>query len=85
MSTSKHFLRGELFSSHSLLAAELLSKVKDSFGVEFVFKDLFVHSTISDMALEIDKQLAGSTDSGQLQPCLDLTEEVTRNDQIYQG
>lgn len=54
-----HFIFSFFFfiSSHSLLAARLLSKIREEFSIELTVKDLFLYPTVSDMANVIDDKL----------------------------
>ncbi len=44
-----------LLGGHSLLGAQLLTKVRDTFGVELTLIKLFENPTVADMAAEIER------------------------------
>ncbi|XP_074650108.1 uncharacterized protein LOC141905204 [Tubulanus polymorphus] len=69
---------------HSLLAAKLLSKTKQLFGVDVTVRELFVHSTISQLASLIEKKMQpdNKPSSPEPSPSIDLVNEVEVHDQF---
>jgi amino acid adenylation domain-containing protein len=45
---------------HSLLATQLITRIRDSFGLELPVRKVFEQSVLSDLATEIDKAVAGA-------------------------
>jgi acyl carrier protein len=44
-----------MFGGHSLMGAQLVTKVREAFGVEITLMDLFENGTIAAMAVEIER------------------------------
>lgn len=60
---------------HSLMAARLLHRIEEEFGLELSMRDLFATPTISAMARRIDQN-----DSDILEKCVDLAYQVNIHD-----
>ena len=60
----------DFFSSggHSLRAAELSNKIRQSFGVRVSIADIFQHTVLSDLAGHIDQQEKGSQEQTEISP-----------------
>ncbi|XP_071786315.1 uncharacterized protein [Asterias amurensis] len=66
---------------HSLLAARLLTQIKEGFGVEMTVRELFIHSTVTQMSSLIDSKARGNETDKSSQLVLDLHQEVEQHDQ----
>ena len=56
ISTNDNFF---LVGGHSLLGAQLIAKVKETFGVELSLLKLFENGTVAEIATEIERLRAG--------------------------
>jgi amino acid adenylation domain-containing protein len=52
-----------LIGGHSLLGAEFLARVRDSFGVELSLLGLFDHPTVADISLEVERLIMNKLQS----------------------
>ncbi|XP_022103047.1 uncharacterized protein LOC110985905 isoform X2 [Acanthaster planci] len=66
---------------HSLLAARLLNQIRDGFGVQMTVRELFIHSTVTQMSALIDSKLVGESPDQGSYHALNLHEEVNQHDQ----
>jgi amino acid adenylation domain-containing protein len=53
-----------LLGGHSMLGAQLIVRLEDMFGVEIALKYLFEHPTLSEIAAEVERQMAGDAVNG---------------------
>lgn len=49
-----------LLGGHSMLGAQLIVRLEDLFGVEITLRSLFDHPTVSEIAVEVERQLAAA-------------------------
>lgn len=73
---------------HSLLAAKLLGKIRESLHVEVTVKDLFIHPSLSSLAKLIDFKLGignySNTQAVTPTVGVNLLKEVARHDTVGQ-
>jgi surfactin family lipopeptide synthetase C len=60
---------------HSLMATQLISRVRSCFGVELALCDLFAAPTIQNLAELIEEEILANADSNQIDELLDLLEK----------
>ncbi|MEG5139388.1 MULTISPECIES: non-ribosomal peptide synthetase [unclassified Microcoleus] len=61
---------------HSLMATQLISRVRSGFGVELALCDFFAAPTIHNLAELIEEEILANADSNQLDELLDLLENT---------
>lgn len=61
---------------HSLMATQLISRVRSGFGVELALCDFFAAPTIQNLAELIEEEILANADSNQLDELLDLLEKT---------
>jgi long-subunit acyl-CoA synthetase (AMP-forming)/aryl carrier-like protein len=59
---------------HSLMAMQLVSRVRSCFGVELALCDFFAAPTIQDLAELVEEEILANADSNQIDELLDLLE-----------
>jgi amino acid adenylation domain-containing protein len=60
---------------HSLMATQLISRVRSCFGVELALWDFFAAPTIQNLAELIEEEILANADSNQIDELLDLLEK----------
>ncbi|MEG4054805.1 amino acid adenylation domain-containing protein [Microcoleus sp. Pol7_B2] len=60
---------------HSLMATQLISRVRSCFGVELAMCDFFAAPTIENLAELIEEEILANADSNQIDELLDLLEK----------
>ncbi|MEG4517835.1 MULTISPECIES: amino acid adenylation domain-containing protein [unclassified Microcoleus] len=60
---------------HSLMATQLISRVRSCFGVELALCDFFAAPTIENLAELIEEEILANADSNQIDKLLDLLEK----------
>ncbi|MEP6487764.1 amino acid adenylation domain-containing protein [Microcoleus vaginatus GB2-A3] len=60
---------------HSLMATQLISRVRSCFGVELAMCDFFAAPTIDNLAELIEEEILANADSNQIDELLDLLEK----------
>jgi surfactin family lipopeptide synthetase C len=60
---------------HSLMATQLISRVRSCFGVELALCDFFAAPTIQNLAELIEEEILANADSNQIDELLDLLEK----------
>ena len=61
---------------HSLMATQLISRVRSCFGVELALCDFFAAPTIQNLAELIEEEILANADANQIDELLDLLEKV---------
>lgn len=59
---------------HSLMATQLISRVRSCFGVELALYDFFADPTIQNLAELVEEEILANADSNQIDQLLDLLE-----------
>ncbi|MEG4987494.1 amino acid adenylation domain-containing protein [Microcoleus sp. BR0-C5] len=60
---------------HSLMATQLISRVRSCFGVELGLRDFFAAPTVQNLAELIEEEILANADSNQIDELLDLLEK----------
>ncbi|MEG3958216.1 phosphopantetheine-binding protein [Microcoleus sp. herbarium2] len=60
---------------HSLMATQLISRVRSCFGVELALRDFFAAPTIQNLAELVEEEILANADSNQIDELLDLLEK----------
>lgn len=60
---------------HSLMATQLISRVRSCFGVELALWDFFADPTIQNLAELVEEEILANADSNQIDELLDLLEK----------
>jgi surfactin family lipopeptide synthetase C len=60
---------------HSLMATQLISRVRSCFGVELALWDFFAAPTIQNLAERVEEEILVNADSNQIDELLDLLEK----------
>ena len=60
---------------HSLMATQLISRVRSCFGVELALCDFFAAPTIQNLAEQVESEILANADSNQIDELLDLLEK----------
>jgi amino acid adenylation domain-containing protein len=60
---------------HSLMATQLISRVRSCFGVELALWDFFAAPTIQNLAELVEEEILANADSNQIDELLDLLEK----------
>ncbi|MEG4350112.1 amino acid adenylation domain-containing protein [Microcoleus sp. LAD1_D3] len=60
---------------HSLMATQLISRVRSCFGIELALCDFFAAPTIQNLAELIEEEILANADSNQIDELLDLLEK----------
>ena len=60
---------------HSLMATQLISRVRSCFGVELALCDFFAAPTIQNLAGLVEEEILGNADSNQIDELLDILEK----------
>ena len=60
---------------HSLMATQLISRVRSCFGVELALCDFFAEPTIQNLAELVEEEILANADSNQIDEWLDLLEK----------
>jgi len=61
---------------HSLMATQLISRVRSCFGVELALCDFFATPTIQNLAELIEEEILANADANQIDELLDLLENI---------
>ncbi|MBW3586561.1 MAG: amino acid adenylation domain-containing protein, partial [Cyanobacteria bacterium 0813] len=61
---------------HSLMATQLISRVRSCFGVELTLCDFFAAPTIENLAELVEEEILANADANQIDELLDLLEKV---------
>jgi surfactin family lipopeptide synthetase C len=61
---------------HSLMATQLISRVRSCFGVELALCDFFADPTIQNLAELIEQEILANADANQIDELLDLLENI---------
>ncbi|MEP6515210.1 non-ribosomal peptide synthetase [Microcoleus vaginatus] len=60
---------------HSLMATQLISRVRSCFGIELALCDFFAAPTIQNLAEMVEEEILANADSNQIDELLDLLEK----------
>lgn len=74
-----------MLGGHSLMGAQLIAKIKDSFGVELSLRSLFEEPTVRGMAAEIEKLIyakVSAMSESEAQRILASSEDATSGDAL---